>query len=145
MPSLCYPFPGQENTRVIGTARPVKPGRAFCSRQILQEQGKEELHRQCERQNTHCNASSYIHSSRLGGPECGTGGCPPGHTITMISNAFSYIHSSRFGGSRLWYRRIVPRVIPSQVNSFFIVDKPIVIGGCNHFLSAGQRNVIGGA
>ena len=56
--------------------------------------------------------------------------CPPGHTITMITNAFSYrdIHSSRFGGSRLWYRRIVPRVIPSQVNSFFIVDKPIVIG-----------------
>ncbi len=64
----------------------------------------------------------------LADPDCGTGGCPPGHTITMISNAFSYtVHSSRFGGSRLWYRRFVPRVIPSHVNSFFIVDKPIMM------------------
>ena len=36
------------------------------------------------------------HSTQLGGPDCGTGGCPPGHTI-MSSDVFSYIHSSRFG------------------------------------------------
>ncbi len=57
-------------------------GPAFCSRQILQEQGGEELRRKCERQNAHCNALPYIHSSLFGGPNCGTGGCPPGHTIT---------------------------------------------------------------
>ena len=89
-------------------ARPVEPGRAssFSSRQS--SKGRMKLRRQCERQNTHCHASSYTHSSQLGVPDCGTGGCPPGHTITMISNAFSYIHSSRFGGSRLWYRRLSP-------------------------------------
>ena len=35
------------------------------------------------------------HSTQLGGPDCGTGGCPPGHTI-MSSDVFSYIHSPMY-------------------------------------------------
>ena len=76
-------------------ARPVEPGRAFCSRQILQEQGKKSFVD---------NVSDKTHTAM--------------HFHTFIRPDLA---------DQTVVPAVVPRVIPSHVNSFFIVDKPIMM------------------